>query len=204
MTARKSVSRTAAPLDPGGVLYGPYQSDHPSRHGLREWNFDPINTSATAAGQVATAGQPLLMKLFAQTGGTVNNILAVLGTAGTLLTTNQNFAGLYDDTGARIGVTADQTSIWMGTTGTKTMALASPATVQIGRDYFVAILSNGSTGASFLPAATNTLTATPNVNLGNAALRFAVNGTGQTSLPTSLTLANNTATGSRPFWVGLS
>lgn len=193
------------PTGSGVVDLGPiYLINHPGRHGLIEWNFDPTYASASGTGQAATAGSIYLHRISAQTGGTVTNVLMVLGTIGATLTTGQNLVGLYDDTGARIGITPDQTTTWGGTTGTKTMALTAPATIQAGRDYFVGILANGTTPPNFVTVAANNSVTTPNVNLSAAAQKFSVNGTGATALPTSLTLSANSSTSPRSYWVGLS
>jgi len=124
-------------------------------------------------------------------------------TLGSGFTSSQNFAGLYDDTGARIGITADQSSAW-ATAGVKVMALTAATTIQAGRDYFVAILANATTPPSFVTAAANNSTTTLNANLANAAQRFSVNGTSATSLPGSVALSSNSSSGTRSFWTALS
>lgn len=43
-----------------------------------------------------------------------------------------------------------------------------------------------------------------NFNLANAGLRFAVNGTTQTALPSPITPASNTQTGAVALWAALS
>jgi hypothetical protein len=68
--------------------------------------------------------------------------------------------------------------------------------------YWVALLSNASTAPKF--AATANSAALANVGLPAASLRFCVNGTSATTLPSSLTLSSNTATGAATFWVGVS
>ena len=185
-------------------IYPVYQSNHPLRHGLIEWNFDPTMASATGGGQATVSGSIYLMKISAQTGGTVTNIMVTVGTTlGSGFTPSQNFAGLYDDTGARIGLTADQSSAW-ATAGVKVMALTAATTIQAGRDYFVAILANATTPPSFVTAAANNSTTTLNANLANAAQRFSVNGTSATSLPGSVALSSNSSSGTRSFWTALS
>jgi hypothetical protein len=176
-----------------------YQVDTPLRHGYVEWNYDPV---IGGTGTAPTSGTVYVMKVSAQSGGSVSNIvLTITSSAGVSLTAGQNFAALYDSTGARVGVTADQSSAWTSN-GLKTMALVGgPFTLRAGSDYYVALLSNGTTTASFMRSGTN-LTA-PNANQANALQRFSTNGTG-TSLPSSLTLSSNTGTGAATFWVALS
>jgi hypothetical protein len=178
-----------------------YISDVPLRHSHLEWNYDPVlaQNSATAS----TSGSIYLMKISAKKGGLVSNIImAIAGTAPTLMTAGQNFAGIYDDTGTRIAITADLAATW-GSTGLKTCAVTVPVTIQGGRDYYVALLPN-STGVLPTFVSVGGAVTVPNATLSNALQRFSVNGTGQTALPASVTLASNTGTGARSIWVGLS
>jgi len=189
----------------GGVvdIYKRYQPDSPLRHGYVEWNFDPICiTNGSGPTSPLTSGTLYLLKISAQSGGTISNIVTVVGPAGSGLTSGRNFAGLYDSNGTQVGVTTDQTTAW-ASGGLVTMPLATPATLQAGRDYFVAFLSNGTTPPKFVTGAAASVT-TPNAGLANAVRRFAVNGTGLTSLPATVTLASNSGTNAVPIWVALS
>ena len=175
-----------------------YQSNMPLRHGYAEWNYDPV---IGGSGSAPTSGTIYVMKVSAQTGGTVSNIVATItSVAGVSLTSGQNFVGLYDSTGTRIAVTADQSSAWTSN-GVKAMALTSSVTIRGGSDYYVALLCNGSTPPSFMRSGTNL--SAPNANQSNALQRFSVNGTG-ISLPGSLTLSSNTSTNAITLWVALS
>ncbi len=175
-----------------------YQVDTPLRHAYVEWNYDPV---IGGSGTAATTNTIFLMKISAQTGGTVSNVvMTITSAAGVSLTSGQNFVALYDSTGVQIGVSADQSSAWTSS-GLKSMALGSPVTIRGGSNYYVALLSNGSTTPSFMRSGTN-LTA-PNANQSNTLQRFSTNGTG-TSLPGSITLSNNTSTGAATYWVALS
>lgn len=181
-----------------------YVTDLPSSHGYVEWNYDPIATSS-GAGTAGNSGYLYLQKLTARVGGTINNIHVVVGTAGASLTSGQNLAAIYNSSGTRIGVTSDQTTAW-GSTGHKTMSLTAGASLTAGSDYYVGLLSVGSTPASFLRGPTGQ--AGPNANQTGASLRFSINGTGLTATPSSVTLASNASSvsgnGAQPFWVALS
>lgn len=191
----------------GGIVdvYQPYIPDTPTRHGWVEWTYDPIATG-TGTGQATTTGTLYLLKVPARAGGTVSNIVATVGStapAGTL-TTGQNLAAIFDDTGTRIAVTGDQTTAW-ATSGLKAMALTASVTLQAGRDYYIGILSNSSasTAAVFIRSAGGTTTS-PNGGQGNAQQRFSTNGTGLTAMPSSVTLSSNSGTGAQPYWAALS
>ncbi len=184
-----------------GVLYQP---DNPSRHGYIEWAFDLMSIT-TAGGSAMTSGSVHLTKVFAQTGGVVSNIIMVIGSGTASLTSGQNFAGIYDNTGARIAVTADMTTPWSVNASSAqiiTMPLTASVTIQAGRDYFVAMLANGATPPLISVGGGNSATIA-NSGLSNATRKFSVNGTG-TSLPSSVTLSSNSGTNARSFWVALS
>lgn len=191
----------------GGMVdvYQPYIPDTPARHSWVEWTYDPIATGS-GLGQATATGTLYLFKVPARTGGTVSNIIATIGStapAGSL-TSGQNLAAIYDDTGARIAITSDQTTAW-ASAGLKTMALTGSVTLQAGRDYYIGILSNSSasTAAVFIRSAGG-VTTTPNGGQGNAQQRFSVNGTGLTAMPTSVTLSSNAGSGAQPYWAALS
>jgi Right handed beta helix region len=177
-----------------------YASDSPVKHGLLEWNFDP--TGISTASQVLTSGTLHLIKITAQASATINNIITAVNTVGATLTAGQNFAALFDSAGNRIGITADQSTAWT-TTGLKTMALTAGVAVTAGQDYYIVLLSVGTTPPSFPRSASSTVAA--NAGLATTALRFAANATGQTSMPSTITLSSNT--GGSPaatFWCALS
>lgn len=190
----------------GGVvdISTPYQTDNPSKHGYVEWNYDPMSIT-TVGGAAMASGSVHLLKISAANGGTVNNIIIIIGSGTASLTSGQNFAGIYDSSGTRIAVTGDQTSAWSVVASSAqviTMALTASVTLQAGRDYYVALLANGTTPPLLSVGGGNSVTASNN-GLANAVRRFCVNGTG-TSLPSSLTLTSNTSTNARSFWVALS
>jgi parallel beta-helix repeat protein len=180
-----------------------YGSDSPSKHGLVEWNYDPIAAVASTANSTTLAsGTVQLVKITAQTGGTVNNIIVNCLALGSTLTSGQNFAAIFDSSGNRLGITADQTTAW-GSTGLKTMALTAGVTLTAGADYYIAFLSVGTTPPKFAQTGVGSFLEV-NVGLGSTVLRFCTNVTGQTAMPSSLTLSSNSGSGALTIWVGLS
>ena len=164
---------------------------------LITWNFPPgTNMVATTI----TSGTVNMSKIWIRQNLTVTNMVAGIGTVGAALVAGQNFAGLYDSTGTRIGVTADQTAAW-GTTGGKVMALTAPVAVTPG-PYYVAILSNAGTTPAF--ARGSALVASiANINTTAVDGVWTTGPAGQTSLPASITMASRTLTGNA-MWVGAS
>jgi Right handed beta helix region/Lower baseplate protein N-terminal domain len=189
----------------GGIIdiYDPYVSDNPKRHTYKEWNFDPISISS-GSGSVAISGSLYVMKLSAQSGGQIQNIITTIGSGTTPagLVAGQNYAAIFDANGTRIGITADQSAVW-ASTGLKTMALTAPITIQGGKDYYVVLLANAATLPSFV-AASGAATTSANAGQSNTLQRFSVNGTGLTAVPASLVLASNSGTGAKAYWIALS
>lgn len=169
----------------------------PSDIGYLAWSFDPLVLDA--ATPVTATGAIHLVRMVLRGPQTISNIVMSVGTAGTTLTAGQNFAGLYDASGNRVALTADQTTAW-GTTGVKTMALTAPYAASAGY-YYVAIVVNG-TSSPLFGAKTNLGAAVINGASPANSSRFATNGTG-TSLPATLTLGSNVAV-DEAFWVALT
>lgn len=166
----------------------------PGNHGLISWSMDPALCSGATA---PTSGQVILVRLHISAATTINNIVAVVATAGTALTAGQCFAGLYSAAGAKLGETADQSSAW-ATTGVKTMPLTSPVAVQAG-DYYVALLAVGTTPPAW--ARGSVIGALANIGITATTSRFGVaTGSSVTALPSSLTVgATSTA-----YWAAAS
>ena len=162
----------------------------PADQGLTSWSMDPA--SCTGAGTTLSAGFIYAVKLLLRQATTLNRVHAVLGTAGSGLTAGQCLAGYYDTAGNRIGITADQSTVW-NSAGNKAMALVTPVAVGAGAVY-AAFLFNGTTSPSFAAGSTHGATFTPgNAALSAGAYRFCRSAAGQTSLPTTVSLAAFTA-----------
>lgn len=111
-----------------------------------------------------------------------------------------NCAAVYDSAGNFLTATADQVSAW-GSSGVKTMAVATPKTLTAGQTYYLALLSVGTTPPTFSRASSGDPL---NVGLSGATLNFAVNGVAATKLPNTITPGSNSATGAIGTWLGLS
>lgn len=188
---------------PAGLLQYPLSTVNdptftPHDHGLITWTHDPATLRSTGA--TVTSGSVYLCKVKIVNRSTiVSNIHVGIETAGTGLTSGQNFVGLYDSSGTRLAVSADQTTAW-GTTGGKTAAI-TPQTLAVG-SYYVAILSNtGTSTPAFSLGAGGSLNI--NVGLTTGTARFLVGPAAQASLPASITLSSQTQNaGAR--WAALS
>lgn len=184
----------------------------PSSAGLLAWDFPYVLAGGTGSA-VTTAGLLYLAKVPLAGGTKVTNIWFKIATAASSLTTGQNFAGLYSAGGSRVAVTADLTSTIGTNTGPIQGALTSAYTVPSGGgNYWVGLIFNASVTQPVLSCYTGQVTVTTSVaNFGSATtfgqtaagFPFAVSATtGNTALPTSITMSSNTATGAYAFWAG--
>lgn len=161
----------------------------PADQGLAAWAFDPA--SCTGSGTTLSTGFIYLVELILRAPTTLNRVHAVLGTAGSGLTSGQCLAGLYDAAGNRVATTADMSTTW-NSAGDKPMPFTAPYAAASGR-YYVAYLFNGSTSPSFACGSTHGATFTPgNAHLTAGTYRFCRSAGGQTALPVSITLSGYT------------
>jgi len=174
---------------------------HPSDQNLIAWSYDPaLPTNSTA---LSTSGVVHLVKVVLRYAATITNVLYQINTIGSGLTASESFAGIYDSTGTLRGTSASQSTAWAATTGLYTTALTASYSAPAGV-YFVAFVCNGTTGPALarlngLAGASSTI----NAGLTAANYRFAINGTGNTTLPSSITLSSNTQEGVS-YWAALS
>lgn len=176
------------------------QGPLPSEQGFAGWTFDPSTMgggSGTAFGVVYTA------KIILRTSAVITNVCFYVNSLATTLTAGQNFAGLYDSTGTRLGVTADQSTNWTSI-GFKAMPLSGGPILLSPGTYYTSFVSNG-TGTFGVGRASNASSAGDGANFGLTAssYRFAFGPTAQTSLPTSIALGSRTVS-PLIFWYGLS
>lgn len=168
--------------------------------------FFPYPFLIIAPGNIRpSSGRIDLVKVPLPVSGTITNVLLSQNQAGAGLTAGQNLVAVYDSTGARIGVSADQSATWAaGTAEPRTIPLVTPVAVTGGRGayVYVAVLSVGTTtvGLRALAAPGGTF-----FNLPNPPAKYwvASNLTGQTSLPASLDLTANVP-GNNSYWAGVS
>jgi hypothetical protein len=173
------------------------QESKATDQGLINWNFSPgTNLVSTAI----TSGTVSMAKVWIRQPVTVNSVAVGIGTVGAALVAGQNFAGLYDSGGNRLGQTADQTAAW-GTIGGKNMALTAPVVITTPGAYYVAILSNAGTTPAFARGSALT-PSVANINLTATDGAWTTGPAGQTTLPVSITMAARSLTGNA-LWVAV-
>ncbi|MGW0136233.1 hypothetical protein [Streptomyces sp. NPDC003299] len=172
----------------------------PADQGLKAWSFDP---SVAGFSSAPVGGSVYLIRVKLRQAAIISKIVLMTVAAGSGLTANQNYAGLYTASGTRVGITANQSSAWTTANNTLSMALTSSYSAAAG-DYYVAFVANGSTRPGFVCATTLGATRTPgNANLSSGGYRYCIGATGQTSLPSSISIASATPD-ANAYWVGLA
>lgn len=160
----------------------------PADQDLIGWGYDSEHASST---NILTSGTVYLHKLWLPAASTVNNLGWTITTGGATLTAGQSLMGLYNAAGTLLAQTADQSGSWTST-GFKLPALTAPLAITTSGYYYVAVLSVGTTPPT--GASSPGLQTTYNANTLGADLRHAVAATGQTALPSSITMSGNTST----------
>lgn len=178
----------------------------PQHHGVFGWNYDPALSGGSS---VPLAGALFLVRVPVPEIITIGGVAILVGTGGTGATALANcFLGVYNTAGTRLGASADQSAAW-ATSGFKSAAVTVDGGQSLsvggpGVYVFAGILvGTQSTTNLSLGRLSNTTTAFLNANLSATTARWASNGSGQTALPTSVTMGSNTTNGNG-FWVGLT
>lgn len=168
----------------------------PSANALIGWAYD---VSAATSNVALATGVVHMSKVWVSKPTTITNVLMrTVSTAGVGLT--NCYMGLYDLAGNRLGVTADLSTSWMGSTGNRVHALTAGVPVTPGW-YFVAFLMGAATTAPGISR--SAVSDIHNINLTAAAYRCGTIGTSLTALPATLTLSGM-ASSSNFFWAGVS
>lgn len=168
----------------------------PPEHALIAWTHDPANV---ASGKAGTAGTVYLAAVYVPRTATATKIYWGNNTVGASATAGQNFVGLYSSTGtllASTGVDAGVTTLGLITTTISSTALTPGL-------YWVAFLFNATTmPAVYRAGDLNATLLNAGVTGTPALLRFATNGTGRTTLASSITPGSNTAA-QFSYWAGI-
>jgi hypothetical protein len=166
----------------------------PSDNGLLVASADPL---LTASNTITVAGTVYLIKLTIRTAMTISTLWWVNAVAGSGASTG-SFSGLISSAGTLLTGSADIGAAFT-TTGAKPVTMTTPQALAAGVSVWAVIVFNLATTQPTLARLAATATAT-NVNLAAASFRAATNGTGQTSLPASITPSAN-ANGIS-YWAG--
>lgn len=173
-----------------------YTFDSPKQRGWAEWNYPP--GIAVAVSQNFTTQVVYGISFIAQTNSPITKVgVQVVSSAGTPVA-GQNLIGLYSVSGTtatQIAVTGDL-GTWSAA-GFQPYAFGAGQTLVAGTTYLLLFMSNATTPVHLQGITSDTAAQIGFLNLGlsNTAapfFKFFVNGTGQTALPASFTIAAGT------------
>ena len=161
----------------------------PSDDGLAGANTDPATGSG---GGLPVAGNLYLQRIIIRRPQPITNLFYWCSTVGAGASSG-SFAGLFNSAGTRQAVTNDIGSLFTGSTGRISCPLTAPTgTLPVGV-YWSAAVFNLATTQPTLWRSVNT-SSIANGGLSAANFRWAINGTGQTSIPASITPSSNATT----------
>lgn len=196
LTTGKSL-KVGGVLSVAGVPVTAPSTPQPADHGLIAWASDPSVVTSSFA---TTNGSLYLASVYIRSSVTVAKCWFMNNAGATGVTAGQNFIGLYGPTGTLLSSAGIDTQIAAG--GPSGVSLGAQQAVAAGH-YWVGLLVNA-TGAPTVARMGGVSASGNNVNLSGASLRWAVNGTGLTALPGSITPASNSTTGALAIWAAVS
>lgn len=171
----------------------------PLDFGYLTWSTDPAEVSSLVT---PTAGVLYLVRVpMRQASAALSNLHLGVGVAGSGLTAGQCFVAAFNaTTGARLGVSADISGALA--VGETTHAITSPPTVTGPVYVYLGVLLNGTTMPQ-LARGGPSVSGLGNAKTTTSTKRFAQYGTGQTAMPSSITLTSMVNTANAP-WFGAS
>ncbi|MEV7520493.1 hypothetical protein [Streptomyces sp. NPDC091371] len=213
--ARSGTAASAAPppapapaQSGGGGGGGGFEGPRPQDQNLLAWTGDPNDAGhVTAQSAAGVAGRVTLVRIVLREQITWSNVW--LGLAG--IDPNAQLAncylGVYDAKGALVASSADVSPQLMTDPIAKPFALAKPFTAAPGT-YFIALLLNGTWATNALTLKSTGAGISVNAGLTPPQLRYSTLLTGQTSLPPTVNLADQSTstinTGWASQWYGIS
>lgn len=172
----------------------------PAGNGFLAWNAD----SALQGGSTftATAGTLYLVGLTIPA-LTITDVCFYTYGSGSGAAANQNYAGIYNSAGSRVAASSAGAADFIAGNGFAfaPVPLSSSYAAAAGFYWFALLLNASALPPMIALGSGDAFIAS--VNLAVSAARFAVNGTGLTSLPSSITPGSNALSGAHTWWVAL-
>jgi hypothetical protein len=161
------------------------------------WTCDPVTINGSNA---PVSGTLYLSAFFVDEARTSTKFNWGVQAAGTVPTAGQSFVGIYNSVGSLVtSVNVDARITGSNAVFTETISGALTPGM-----YWAAFLLNATTTPAIIGPA-GLLTGATNFNATASTSRWAVNGTGLTALPGSITPSSNTTPAiARPFWAGIA
>ncbi|MET9604927.1 hypothetical protein ABZZ17_07630 [Streptomyces sp. NPDC006512] len=196
--AASSAAPSPAPVRSGG---GPgFDGPLPQDQNLLAWTGDPNDAGhVTAQSSAGVGGRVTLVRIVLREQITWSNIWLGLAGVDPNAQLSNCYLGVYDARGTLVGSTADVSPQLMTDAIAKPFPLAKPFTAAPGT-YFIALLLNGSWATNALTLKATGAGISVNAGLTPPQLRYSTLLTGQTSLPASVNLADQSTSTINTGW----
>lgn len=169
----------------------------PDVNELIAWNFDPALSGGTAP---LVEQSVYLQKFYCPRPSTLSSVMFNVTNA-VAIGGSASYVGLYSTSGTKLAETADVNTSFEST-GMKSVDFSTPYVADTGY-YYIAILVGNNPGLGPDLSTTGAATEMNNANLAAATYRWAIGPTGQTTLPSSITMSSNTSAAGVTPWVGV-
>lgn len=203
--AAGSTAAAPAPVPAGGSAY---EGPRPQDQNLLAWTGDPNDAGhVTAQSAAGVGGRVTLVRIVLREQITWSNIWLGLAGLDPNAQLSDCYLGVYDAGGTLRASTADISPQLMTDAVAKPLPLAKPFTAAPGT-YFIALLLNGNWATNALTLKATGAGISVNAGLTPPNLRYSTVLTGQTSLPATVNLAEQSTgtinTGWASQWYGIS
>ncbi|MEU6866816.1 hypothetical protein ABZ924_26745 [Streptomyces sp. NPDC046876] len=203
--AAGSTAAAPAPVPAGGSAY---EGPRPQDQNLLAWTGDPNDAGhVTAQSAAGVGGRVTLVRIVLREQITWSNIWLGLAGLDPNAQLSDCYLGVYDAGGTLRASTADISPQLMTDAVAKPLPLAKPFTAAPGT-YFIALLLNGNWATNALTLKATGAGISVNAGLAPPNLRYSTVLTGQTSLPATVNLAEQSTstinTGWASQWYGIS
>ncbi|WP_407835475.1 hypothetical protein ACE1OC_01925 [Streptomyces sp. DSM 116496] len=194
--ASSSAVASPAPVPAGGAFEGP----RPQDQNLLAWTGDPNDAGhVTAQSAAGVGGRVTLVRMVLREQLTWSNIWLGLAGIDPNAQLSNCYLGVYDAKGTLVASTADVSPQLMTEAIAKPFPLAKPFTAAPGT-YFVALLLNGNWATNALTLKATGAGISVNAGLNPPSLRYSTVLTGQTSLPATVNLAEQSTSTINTGW----
>ncbi|MFF3013268.1 hypothetical protein [Streptomyces sp. NPDC057939] len=196
-TKSSAAPTPAPPAARGGAGFdGPLPQDQ----NLLAWTGDPNDAGhVTAQSAAGVGGRVTLVRIVLRERITWSNIWLGLAGVDPNAQLSNCYLGVYDARGALLSSTADVSPLLMTDAIAKPLPLAKPFTAAPGT-YFIALLLNGNWATNALTLKATGAGISVNAGLTPPELRYSTLLTGQTSLPASVNLADQSTSTINTGW----
>ncbi|MFD6874176.1 MULTISPECIES: hypothetical protein [unclassified Streptomyces] len=197
--AKSSAAPSPVPPPARGGAAG-FDGPLPRDQNLLAWTGDPNDAGhVTAQSAAGVGGRVTLVKIVLREQITWTNIWLGLAGVDPNAQLSNCYLGVYDARGALLASTADVSPLLMTDAIAKPLPLAKPFTAAPGT-YFIALLLNGSWATNALTLKATGAGISVNAGLTPPQLRYSTLLTGQTTLPATVNLADQSTSTINTGW----